>query len=132
MQRSKQQALMFLLGAVLVGGVLGAASDRVWHHREIAEQFSWSRQAFYEEIGLSSTQQTTLDSLLNQQDCAIRSLLAPQKPALDSIRASFKNQIHQVFTPVQQARLAARDSEIKARHDRDAREGKEQKRQCSR
>lgn len=131
MQRSKQQALMFLLGAVLVGGVLGAASDRVWRHREIAEQFNWSRQAFYDEIGLSPVQQNTVDSLLNQQDCAIRRVLSPQKPALDSIRASFKSQIHQVFTPAQQARLAARDSEIKARHDRDAREGKEQKRQCS-
>ena len=29
MQRSKQQALMFLLGAVLVGGVLGFSADRV-------------------------------------------------------------------------------------------------------
>ena len=28
MQRSKQQALMFLLGAVLVGGVLGFSADR--------------------------------------------------------------------------------------------------------
>jgi Spy/CpxP family protein refolding chaperone len=127
MQRSKQQALMFLLGAVLVGGVLGAASDRVWRHQQMVDQLS-SRHAFYERIGLSSTQQVTLDSLLNQQDCAIRGVLAPQKPALDSIRASFHSQIQQVFTPEQQARL---DAETKARHDRDAREGKEQKRQCS-
>ena len=34
MQRSKQQALMFLLGAVLVGGVLGFSADRLFDHDE--------------------------------------------------------------------------------------------------
>ena len=29
MQRSKQQAIMFLLGAVLVGGVVGFSAERV-------------------------------------------------------------------------------------------------------
>ena len=31
MQRTKQQALMFLLGAVLVGGVLGFSAERALH-----------------------------------------------------------------------------------------------------
>jgi hypothetical protein len=32
MQRSKQQALMFLLGAVLVGGAVGFSADRYIGH----------------------------------------------------------------------------------------------------
>ena len=35
MQRSKQQALMFLLGAVLVGGALGFSADRYLGHEKI-------------------------------------------------------------------------------------------------
>ena len=34
MQRSKNLAMMFLLGAVLVGGALGFTADRVWTRDE--------------------------------------------------------------------------------------------------
>lgn len=129
MQRSKQQAMMFLLGAVLVGGVLGLSADRVFGHEQLVEQYGRDRRVFYDALGLTDAQRSTLDSLAFQQDCAVRALLAPQKQALDSIRATFKAQMRQVFTPEQLTRLEAREKEIKAR--REARGAKESKRQCS-
>ena len=54
MQRTKQQALMFLLGAVLVGGALGFSADRYIGHEKFASQYG-PRGKFYDEIGLSTS-----------------------------------------------------------------------------
>lgn len=128
MQRSKQQALMFLLGAVLVGGALGFSADRYLGHEKFAASYG-PRSKFYDVIGLSEQQRSTLDSLAFSQDCAIRGLLKPEKPQLDSIRATFKAQVRRVFTPAQLRKYDERDSEFKAR--RDAETQKEPKRTCS-
>jgi len=45
MQRSKQQALMFLLGIGLVGGALGFSADRYLGHQRFASQYG-PRQRF--------------------------------------------------------------------------------------
>jgi hypothetical protein len=128
MQRSKQQALMFLLGVGLVGGALGFSADRYLGHERFASQYG-PRQRFYDEMGMSAAQRAVLDSLAFQQDCAISALLAPQKPSLDSIKARFRAQMHQVFTPGQLKKLDERNKEIKAR--REAEQAKEPKRTCS-
>lgn len=128
MQRSKQQALMFLLGATLVGGALGFSADRYLSHEKVVSQFG-PRSKFYDEMGLSQQQRGTLDSLAFQQDCVIRTLLAPQKTMLDSIKASFQAQRDSVFTKDQMAKLDARRKEMQAR--REAEQAKEPKRQCS-
>jgi len=128
MQRTKQQALMFLLGATLVGGALGFSADRYLSHEKVVSQFG-PRSKFYDEMGLSQQQRGTLDSLAFQQDCAIRTLLAPQKTMLDSIKASFQAQRDSVFTKDQMAKLDARRKEMQAR--REAEQAKEPKRQCS-
>jgi len=127
MQRSKQQAMMFLLGAVLVGGALGFSADRYIVHDKFAAQYG-PRQRFYDEFGLSTQQRNTLDSLAFQQDCNIRAALVPQKPALDSIKAHFKRQRDSVFTKDQLAKLDARRKEMDAR--REAEQAKEPKRTC--
>jgi hypothetical protein len=128
MQRTKQQALMFLLGAALVGGALGFSADRYLSHEKVVSQFG-PRAKFYDEMGLSQQQRATLDSLAFQQDCTIRTLLAPQKTALDSIKAKFQGQRDSVFTKDQMAKLDARRKEMQAR--REAEQAKEPKRQCS-
>ncbi len=128
MQRTKQQALMFLLGATLVGGALGFSADRYLSHEKVVSQFG-PRSKFYDEMGLSQQQRGTLDSLAFQQDCVIRTLLAPQKTMLDSIKASFQAQRDSVFTKDQMAKLDARRKEMQAR--REAEQAKEPKRQCS-
>lgn len=124
MHRAKQQAAMFLLGALLVGGALGFSADRYIGHQKFATQYG-PRQRFYDQLGLSPQQRNTLDSLAFQQDCVIKSVLAPEQPKLDSIRASFRAQWRQVFTKEQLANY----DEIRARHA--AEQAKEPRRTCS-
>jgi hypothetical protein len=128
MQRSKQQALMFLLGAALVGGAVGFTADRYVSHEKFATTYG-PRTRFYDEMGLTAAQRNTLDSLAFQQDCTIRALLAPQKPTLDSIKARFRRQRDSVFTKDQLAKMDARFKEMQAR--REAEQAKEPKRTCA-
>ena len=128
MQRSKQQALMFLLGAVLVGGALGMSADRYLGHEKFAAQFG-PRARFYDELGLSPQQRSTLDSLAFEQDCAMKAVLAPHDSLLKSMRTRFRAQRDSVFTKDQKAKLDLRAKEMQAR--REAEQAKEPKRQCS-
>jgi len=128
MQRSKQQALMFLLGAVLVGGAVGFSADRYIGHAQFAVSYG-PRGKFYDELGLSSTQRNTLDSLAFQRDCAVRALIAPQKPALDSLKARFQAERDSVLTKEQLATMDILSKDMQAR--RDAEQAKEPKRTCT-
>jgi Spy/CpxP family protein refolding chaperone len=128
MQRSKQQALMFLLGAALVGGALGFSADRYIVHEKVVSQFG-PRARFYDAIGLTEAQRATLDSLAFQQECAVRAVLAPHDSALRALRMRFHVQRDSVFTKDQKAKLDARNKEMQVR--RDAEQAKEPKRQCS-
>ena len=83
MQRSKQTALMFLLGATLVGGALGFSADRYLSHEKVVSQFA-PRPKFYDDLGLSQQQRATLDSLMFQQDCLMRAAMTPTRPKLDT------------------------------------------------
>ena len=128
MQRSKQTALMFLLGATLVGGALGFSADRYLTHEKVVSQFG-PRPKFYDDLGLSEQQRGTLDSIMFAQDCAIRAVMAPIRPKLDTIRGNFRSQVEQVFTKAQLTQLEARRKEHDAR--RQAEQAKEPKRTCS-
>lgn len=121
MQRSKQQALMFLLGAVLVGGVLGFSADRVFQDK----QKHWApRMRMYNDLELSEAQRSTMDSLLDDRNCQISALMKPVSPQLDSIKKAAHQQILAILTPEQRAKIelraqemARRDSISKARRD---------------
>jgi len=118
MQRSKQQALMFLLGAVLVGGALGFSADRVFGRDP---ETHWARrQAFYDDLGLSAGQRSTMDSLLDSRNCQISALMKPMRPQLDSIRSSAHQQVLQVLTPAQREILERRRKEIDERERRES------------
>jgi Spy/CpxP family protein refolding chaperone len=128
MQRPKQQALMFLLGAVLVGSALGFSADRYLGHEKFASQYG-PRAKFYDELGLSPAQRSTLDSLAFQQDCSFRAIMAPHDSAIKVLNARFRAQRDSVFTPDQKTKLDARRKEMDARREADR--AKEPKRQCS-
>ena len=113
MHRSKQLAAMFLLGAVLVGGVLGFSADRVlrggagkWGQRA-------SRERFAEELDLTAAQRAAVDSLLDERHAKIDSLLRPIKPQLDSIIDASRAQIARLLTPEQRARFEEMQRETK-------------------
>ena len=128
MQRSKQQALSFLLGAVLVGGALGFSADRYIGHEKFTAQYG-PRAKFYDELGLTARQRTIIDSLSFQTDCLLKAVNAPMRPKLDSIRDAFRAQFRQVLTPEQQVTLDKSRKEHDAR--RQAELATEPKRQCS-
>lgn len=114
MQRSKQQALMFLLGAVLVGGVLGFSADRVLGRADGHRVWA-SRERMYDDLGLSTGQRTAMDSTIDARHQQIEALLAPLKPQFDSIRSSAHEQFRRIMTPEQWAKFEARERQDSVR-----------------
>lgn len=116
MQRTKQQALMFLLGAVLVGGVLGFSAERVMNRA--GKDHSWaSRIIMYDDLGLSAAQRAAMDSVLDEKNRRVDSLLKPVRPQIDSVRANARTQLYRIFTPEQRAKFEARVSEDSTRRE---------------
>ncbi len=113
MQRSKQQAMLFLLGAVLVGGVLGFSAERMLGSDRPR---NWAaRQRMYDDLELTTAQRATMDSLLDERNCQVNAVMAPVRPHLDSIRKAAHEQVLQVLTPEQRAKLELRTKEMEKR-----------------
>lgn len=116
MQRSKQQALMFLLGAVLVGGVLGFSAERVMLHT--SNDHSWAaRTAMYDDLELSPAQRSAMDSVIDEKNRRVDSLLKPVKTQIDSVRANARTQFYRIFTPGQRTKFETRVREDSLRRD---------------
>ena len=116
MQRSKQQALMFLLGAVLVGGVLGFSAERVMTRTN--KDHSWAaRTAMYDDLDLSPAQRAAMDSVIDEKNRRVDSLLKPVKPLLDSVRANARTQFYRIFTTEQRTKFEARVREDSLRRE---------------
>ena len=111
MQRSKQQALMFLLGALLVGGVLGFSADRVLG----CAQGPAGRERMYDDLGLTAAQRTQMDTAIDARHRQIEALLTPLKPQFDSIRTSAHEQFRRIMTPGQWAKFEQRETQDSAR-----------------
>jgi hypothetical protein len=115
MQHPRQQAFMFLLGALLVGGALGFSARHVIGGESQDENWA-RRQAMYDDLRLSAGQRTTMDSLLDARTCQIRSALKPVRPQIDSIKAAGREQMRRVLTTEQWDRFETRAREDSVRH----------------
>lgn len=120
MQRPKQQALAFLLGALLVGGVVGFSADRVF--RQTDNSLASRRQKMYDDLGLAAAQRAALDSVFDASNCQLDALYSPLQPAYESIKVARRSQMNAILTPEQRTRLEAR------RKDEDVRRDAERKR----
>lgn len=118
MQRPKQQALAFLLGAVLVGGVVGFSADRVFHTGDNSTIAS-RRKALYDDLALAPTQRAALDSVFDDSNCQLEAVFKPIQPALDSIKSARRAAMNAILTPEQRTRLDARRKDDDARHAQD-------------
>ena len=100
MQPSKNLAMMFVLGAVLVGGVLGFSADRfiVNNGRERESE----REKLARVLVLTEAQQQTLDSLLDARSRELHALIEPIEPAIDSVTANTRAQIRAMLSTEQQ------------------------------
>lgn len=123
MQRPKQQALAFLLGALLVGGAVGFSADRMIRQTDITMEAR--RKRMYDDLGLAQTQRAALDSVFDASNCQLDQLYSPLQPAYDSIKAARRAQMNAILTPEQRTRLEAR------RKDEDLRRDAERKRMRS-
>ena len=113
MQRSKQQALFFLLGAVLVGGVLGFASHAL---ADGGASKPWAgRGRMYADLDIDPRQRERIDSLLDDRNCQIGAVMKPVRPQLDSIKNEAHKQLLQILTPTQAAKLESRRREMMVR-----------------
>ena len=119
MQRPKQQALAFLLGALLVGGVVGFSADRVFRHEDVT--IAARRKAMYDDLDLAETQRKSLDSLFDARNCQYDAIFRPIQPAVDSLKFATRASMDRILTAEQRSRLEAR------RRDDDARKDEERK-----
>ena len=115
MQRSKQQALMFLLGALLVGGVLGFSANRVIAAKKPAR--IPARIQMYDDIGIDSALRVKMDSVLDETNCRTGDILRAVRPSMDSVRAEGLRTFLDMMTPAQRAAYSAREKRVKARMD---------------
>src|SRR4051812_2224352 len=115
MERPKQQALAFLLGAVLVGGVVGFSADRVFRRDDTS--IAAKRAAMYDDLELAPAQRAAMDSLLDARNCKYDAIFKPIQPALDTLKAETRGRINALLTPEQRARLDVRRREDDARKD---------------
>ena len=117
MSRPKQQALAFLLGALLVGGVVGFSADRVIRHDD--NTIAARRKALYDDLELNASQRATLDSVFDESNCQIETLFKPLQPAMDSIKMSRRAAMNAILTPEQRARVDVRRKDDEARREAD-------------
>jgi hypothetical protein len=115
MERPKQQALAFLLGAVLVGGVVGFSADRVFRRDDTS--IAAKRAAMYDDLGLAPAQRAAMDSLLDARNCKYDAIFKPIQPALDTLKLETRARINALLTPEQRARLDVRRREDDARKE---------------
>lgn len=114
MQRPKQQAFAFLLGAVLVGGIVGVSADRVFRRDD--STIEAKRTAMYDDLDMATAQRTAMSALFDARNCQYDSIFSPIKPALDSLRAATRARMDQILAPDQRAKLDVRRKDDDARH----------------
>lgn len=114
---SKQMAMVFLLGALLVGGVLGFTADRIFAKDSLCAQKDRKsmRERFHTDLGLDASQRQRVDSLLDFKHAQIAEVMKPIQPRLESISDTTRAQIAKLLTPAQQQRFEQMHQEMLAR-----------------
>lgn len=111
MQRSKHLALLFLIGAVLVGGALGFTADRVLVRDRLATRYGCPpgavRRQMHDDLGLSAAQGAQVDAILDRRNARVDSLIAPVHPQLRAVKDSARADIRALLDDGQRARWDA-------------------------
>ena len=102
MQQSKNLAIAFLLGAVVVGGALGFTADRVLLRDRISRP-EGGRPSLADRLQLDATQSARLDSILDDRHRRMDLVMAAVRPTLDSIKKVSRDEIRLILNPTQLA-----------------------------
>lgn len=109
MQRPKYVALLFVVGAVLVGSALGYSADRLIVRDRLAPR--WDQRAvrtqLHDDLGLSPAQRAAVDSILDARNARMATIIAPIKPQLDAVKDSARTAIRLRLDPGQQRKWDA-------------------------
>lgn len=108
--RSRQTATMFLLGALLTGGVLGFSANRVFaggHEKPWGDAQRTMRQHLADRLDLTPAQRERVDSILDDRHRQMTDVLKPVRPRMDSIRLNARAQIRRILTPAQEVEFEA-------------------------
>lgn len=100
MRDSKQQAIMFLLGAVLVGGALGFTADRMILNDRACRPVDRKkdlRSLLNDRLSLSPDQERRIDSILDERHRQYEIVLAPVRDRMDSVKLAARNQMRRVL-----------------------------------
>ena len=97
MQPSKNLAVMFLLGAVLVGGALGFTADRVM----MRDHLTRPRVSLADRLQLAAAQRARLDSILDDRHRRYSIVMSTVRPTLDSIKLQTRDEIRLILTAPQ-------------------------------
>jgi hypothetical protein len=102
MQQSKNLAIAFLLGAVMVGGALGFTADRLMLRDRISRP-EGGRPSLADRLQLDATQRARLDSIVDDRHRRMDLVMAPVRPTLDSIKQRARDEIRLILNPTQLA-----------------------------
>ncbi|HEX6315466.1 MAG TPA: hypothetical protein VFZ73_11430 [Gemmatimonadaceae bacterium] len=102
MQPSKNIAIAFLLGAVLVGGALGFTADRMMLRDRIARRES-GRPLLADRLQLDAPQRARLDSIIDNRHKRYDIIMSAVRPALDSVKQRARDEIRAMLNPTQLA-----------------------------
>ena len=113
MQRSKQHALMFLLGVFVTGGAVGFTADRVIVRDRIRDCTSGNdarsmRDRMGRELELSGDQRASLDRILDERHRQMTAVLTPVRPQMDSVSGAARQQIRAILSADQRTKFDAR------------------------
>ena len=119
MTRPKSVALALLLGALLVGGLLGFTADRLVLGDRIGEKMDQRRlrTRLAEDLSLSESQRVAVDSILDVRNRRIDQVVAPVRPQMDSIMGVARDEIRALLTPDQRTNFEqkVRESDERAK-----------------
>lgn len=113
--------MAFILGALLVGGVLGFTADRVFGHDEACANHYTRvemRKRFADKLQLSAEQRRQVDAILDGKRAKMDSVMAPVRAEMQAVSDSTTKRIEAVLDASQRAKFA----EMRADHDRRERE----------
>lgn len=115
-----------MLGAFLIGGVLGFSTDHMLHVREAQGCHPRGAQEYWDRIAkewkLTPAQRVVIDSLMELQHQRILALYMPVRPRMDSlakvaetISDSTQARLRVILTPEQRVKMDAMRVEARRR-----------------
>ena len=71
----------------------------------------------YDDLELTPAQRAAMDSVIDEKNRRVDSLLKPVRPQIDSVRANTRTQFYRIFTPEQRQKFEARVREDSTRRE---------------